>query len=122
MRGVILICTLLVGCTINRPPEYESPAVAAVCAAKNGETVTVSYLGKTKQVRVNIVPSWDELYNICGKKTGGACVELETGLIHMVDDRRCEQHASHELGHVFGVPGLDAFHEIEQRRRDFYRR
>jgi len=112
---------MLAACSINRPPEYESPAVTTICASKDGETVAVSFLEQTKLVTVDFVPSWDEIYDLCGK-TGGACVNLEMNVIHMLDDRRCLQHASHELGHIFGVPGLDVHRQIALRRQAFYGR
>lgn len=120
MKTMILASLLLSGCAINVPPEYNSPAVDVVCAAKDGETVAVSYRDQTKQVTVDIVPSWEELYSLCGN-TGGACVNVDTYELHMIDDRRCEQHASHELGHVFEVPGVDVVRQIEERRKGFYR-
>jgi hypothetical protein len=106
VRAALLTPLLVAGCAVNRPPEYESAAVTAVCAAESGETVAVSFLGQTKSVTVHKIPSWEQLYSHCGK-TGGACVYLATNDIYMLDDRRCLSHASHELGHVFGVPGLD---------------
>jgi len=115
IRLFVLVCLTLGGCAgVNRPPEYESPAVKAVCNTKDGESVEVSFKGQTRRVIVDFVPTWDELYTICGD-TGGACVNLHNNVIHMVDDRRCIRYASHELGHVFGVPGLD----IPKRRRRF---
>ena len=113
-RLIILTCFMVSGCVVNRPPEYESPAVVAVCASANGETLEVSYKEQTIQVTVQRVPSWDALYDVCGD-AGGACVNTFTKVIYMVDDRRCERYASHELGHLFGVPGLD----IPQRHRRF---
>lgn len=121
MRYVILlVCVFLAGCTVNRPPAYDSPAVDIVCAAQDGDTVAVSYLNQTKHVTVDFVPSWEELYTLCGD-TGGACVNMDTYELHMIDDRRCEQHASHELGHVFNVPAGDTLRQIEQRRKGFYK-
>lgn len=118
--AIFLPALLMTGCALNKPPEYESASVAAVCAAKNGETVSVSHLDQTKLVTVHLSASWDELYAHCGE-SGGACVNLATNEIHMVDDRRCMQHASHELAHVFGIPGLDVGESIEKRRADFNR-
>lgn len=106
-------------CSINRPPAYDSPAVTTICNSEDGETVGVSFLGKTKQVTVDWVPSWEELYELCGE-TAGACVELATNVIHIVDNRRCLQSASHELGHIFGIPGLDAPRKIALRRQKNY--
>jgi hypothetical protein len=106
-------------CSINRPPEYDSSAVASICATGDGETVGVSYMGQTKQVTVDWVPSWGELYELCGE-TAGACVDLATNVIHMVDNRRCLQSASHELGHIFGVAGLDVPRQIALRRQKNY--
>ncbi len=93
--------------------------MATICASADGETVGVSFLGQTKQVTVDWVPSWGELYELCGE-TAGACVNLATNVIHMVDNRRCLQSASHELGHIFGVTGLDAPRQIASRRQKIY--
>jgi hypothetical protein len=51
---------------VHRPPECDSPAVGIVCAAKDGETAAVSYLNQTNQVKVDFVPSWEELYTLRG--------------------------------------------------------
>jgi len=91
-----------------------------VCAAKSGETVAVSHLDQTKSVKVHFAETWDALQAHCGE-SGGACVNLATNEIHMVDDRSCMQHASHELAHVFGIPGLEAGESIKNRRVDFNR-
>ncbi|MFK8047127.1 MAG: hypothetical protein AB8B81_01710 [Halioglobus sp.] len=120
MKYLVLFCILLGGCAVNKPPEYSDSAVQIVCAAEDGETVSVSFNNQVKNVTVDFVPSWEELYRLCGP-TGGACVNMETFEIHMIDDRRCLQHASHELGHVFAVLGLDAYREIENRRQSFYK-
>lgn|GEM_PF-3099317 len=132
LRGSILAALLTTGCVINKPPEYESAAVTAVCAARSGDSVSVSHLGVTKLVTVHIVNSWQELNHRCGvtggacvtrssawntvyeycQKTGGDCVALQkkaVSNIYLIDDRRCLQHASHELGHVFDIPNLDTF-------------
>ena len=112
---VVMICLLCTGCVLNRPPDYDSPAVAAVCATGDGDSVEVSFRGMTRKVTVDRVPSWCELYDACGASSGGACVNMFTNVIHMIDDRRCPRYASHELGHVFGVPGMD----VPQRGRRF---
>ncbi len=47
MKTMILASLLLSGCAINVPPEYNSPAVDVVCAAKDGETVAwIDYEGR----------------------------------------------------------------------------
>ncbi|MFT4823985.1 MAG: hypothetical protein ACI9DH_000746 [Halioglobus sp.] len=119
MRDIVLFCILLGGCAVNKPPEYSDAAVQAVCAAKDGDTVSVTYKNQVKLVTVDFVPSWEELYSLCGD-TGGACVNMETFEIHMIDDRHCAQRASHELGHVFAVSGMDTYRKIESRRQSFY--
>jgi len=120
MKYIVLLCVLLGGCAVNRPPSYSDAAVGVVCAAKDGETVSVSFKDQVKLVTVDFVPSWEELYVLCGD-TGGACVNMETSEIHMIDDRRCVQRASHELGHVFAVSGIDTYRQIENRRQSFYK-
>lgn len=119
MKYWILIISLLGGCAVNRAPDYNSSAVTAVCASGDGETVAVSYLNQVGEVTVDFVPSWEELYSLCGN-TGGACVNMATFEIHMIDDRRCVQHASHELGHVFEVKGIDNLRQVNQRRYGFH--
>ena len=125
-----LVLLFMSGCVVHKPPEYEAAAVADVCSANSGDTLSVSYLGKTKLVTVDFVRSWDELDAVCGA-TGGACVhhsapwdalyeyclngggdcgELKAkaaSQIYIIEGGNCLNLASHELGHVFGVPGLD---------------
>ncbi len=121
-KYLVLSCVFMscAGCVINRPPGYDSAAVETVCSAEDGETVAVSYGVKTVRVTVDFVPSWEELYRLCGT-SGGACVNMDTQEIHLLDDRRCEQHASHELGHVFAVSGTDVAHEVVRRRHELFR-
>jgi hypothetical protein len=140
--GLLLIPLLLAGCAIHQTPEYESALVASVCAAQSGDTVSVSYRDQTKLVTVHHVNSRTELYQYCGD-TGGACVYLSTqwdaldeycektggdcrvlrdqrvNHMYLLADNRCPQHASHELGHVFGIPNLDAVARSAYRQVSF---
>ncbi|PLW68407.1 hypothetical protein [Pseudohalioglobus lutimaris] len=118
MRFAILICLLASGCAVHQPPEYESSAVASICGTEDGGEVSVTYNGEVKRVGVDFVDSWDELYFLCGA-TGGACTAEGTNVIHILRDRRCEQHASHELAHIFDVMAPDAVRQTALVRSMF---
>jgi hypothetical protein len=104
---ILPLLTLISGCSTSTPPAYDSLAVKTVCDAQDGETVRVNYRGKTKAVTVHKLSSWDELYTTCGDICG-ACVFLSSNDIYMVEDGQCLRYASHELGHIFDVKGMDA--------------
>lgn len=118
---LLVSCVMLAGCTVNRPLDYDSPAVVSICNSADGDTVAVTHQQQQKQVTVDFVASWDELYEICGE-SGGACVNMASNIIYMVDDRSCERHASHELAHLFGIEGMDTLGDIRRRRDRFYSR
>jgi len=103
---------------MHQPPEYESNAVASICNSGDGDVVAVNYNGQVKRVSVDFVDSWDELYSLCGA-TAGACTAEGTNVIHMLRDRRCEQHASHELAHIFDVMAPDAVRQTALVRAMF---
>ena len=128
--GLALAILFLFGCAIHKPLEYESDAVTAVCGASSGDTFSVSHMDKTRLVTLYLVSTWDELNTHCGV-TGGACVYRSAALdklyeyclnsgrecteikaiaasrIYMLEGGNCLHLASHELGHVFDVQGLD---------------
>jgi hypothetical protein len=103
---------------MHQPPEYESNAVASICSSRDGDAVSVNYNGQVRRVSVDFVDSWDELFTLCGN-TGGACTAEGTNVIHMLRDRRCEQHASHELAHIFDVMAPDAVRQTALVRSMF---
>lgn len=130
--GLALAIPFIFGCAIHKPPGYGSDAVTAVCGASNGDTLSVSHMGETRLVTVNLVNSWDELNTHCGvtggacvypgrssvmdrlykycMNSGGECTEIKAkavSRIYMLEGGNCLHLASHELGHVFDVPGLD---------------
>jgi hypothetical protein len=118
MRFAILICLLASGCAVHQPPEYESSAVTSICSSQDGDEVSVTYNGQMKTVGIDFVESWDELYSLCGA-TGGACTAEGTNVIHILRDRRCAQHASHELAHIFDVMAPDAVRQTALVRSMF---
>lgn len=118
MRLLILTLLLVSGCAVNKPPEYESSAVTSLCGSRDGDRVTVEHDGAVKQVSIDFVDSWDELFALCGA-TAGACTAEGTNVIHMLRDRRCEQHASHELAHIFDVMAPDAVRQTALVRATF---
>ena len=105
-RVILFLPLLVAGCVVNAPPEYKSEAVQAVCQAGQGETVSVTHNGVTKSVTVYQMPTWEELEYHCGE-TGGACIFIPANEIYMIDDGCCARYASHELGHLFAMNGLD---------------
>lgn len=120
MKRVAIVLMLLVlgGCAVSRPPAYDSPVVAKVCNSADGEQVALSYADQQRLITVDFVATWEELYQYCGN-TGGACTSMQDRVMYILQDRRCAQHASHELAHVFGVEGVDVVQEIASRRQAF---
>lgn len=119
MRSVMLcVVSTLAGCAVHSLPDYDSFAVNQICSAPDNSQVTVTLDDVSNSLHVRRIDTWEELYRYCGN-ADGACMDKASNTLYLLNDRRCAQHAVHELGHLYDIPGTDTLRDIERRRNEF---
>jgi hypothetical protein len=107
---IIVIAVELFGCVLIRPIDPYGDQAWAVCeGSADGDSVRVSFDGRTEIVNVHKTDNPDQIYEWCGSgRLGNISQGCTVGNdIFVPSGPTCHRVAAHELGHVFGIPGLD---------------
>ncbi len=115
MKYVQLITTLLIsgcigGCSVTNMIDPFGEEVKIVCeTVANEGSITLTLNEETKLVSVHKTDNPTQIYDWCnGNVTPDKVEGCARGRnIYLPSGPSCYSVAAHELGHVFGVPGLD---------------
>jgi len=103
------IVFFIAGCSITRMIDPYGEEVRIVCEDVGNEgSITLTLNEETKFVGIHKTDNPDQIYDWChnGKITSvEGCSRGRD--IYIPNGPTCYRVAAHELGHVFGVPGMD---------------
>ena len=99
---------LLAGCSITRPVDPYGEQVRIICEdVDDNASRSVSFDGRTSIIRAHKTDSPTQIYDWCGGP-GFSVLGCTKGRdLYLPAGPTCYRVAAHELGHIFGVPGLD---------------
>ncbi|MBE9538690.1 MAG: hypothetical protein IMF06_06380 [Proteobacteria bacterium] len=110
MKYAQIVITLLIsGCSITNMIDPYGEEVKIVCeTVANEGTITLTLNEETKLVGVHKTDDPAQIYDWCNSKVDSKVVGCASnGNIYIPSGPTCYTVAAHELGHVFGVPGMD---------------
>ena len=103
-----IMVLLLAGCNITRPVDPFGEQARIVCEnVDDNATTSVSFNGRAHNIRVHKTDNPDQIYDWCGGPGFSVRGCTKGRDIYIPAVPTCYNVAAHELGHVFGVAGLD---------------
>lgn len=104
----IIISFLISGCSITNMIDPYGEEVKLVCeTVANEGSITLTLNEETKVVGVHKTDDPMQIYAWCHSKAASAVGCTRDRSIYIPSGPTCYRVAAHELGHVFGVPGMD---------------